>query len=271
MRITFIGGGNMASAIIAGLSTLGRQDLQLHVVDRNPDKCERMKAAYGITYSNQLSAADIDADVVVLAIKPQQLKALGEQIRPWMRQQLIVSVAAGIRTATLAEWLGGYARIVRVMPNTPAQVQLGVSGLFATEAVHDAEKQTVTSIFEAVGKTVWLQHEAEIDKITAISGSGPAYVFYMIESLASAARTLGFAPELADLLAKETFKGAIALLDASGEPPATLRANVTSKKGTTEQGIMSLQEDGLEAIVTRAAQRAEARSIELGDQLSAAE
>lgn len=271
MRITFIGGGNMAGAIIAGLATLGRRDLSIHVVDRNPEKCERMKAEYGITYSNLLCEADVASDIVVLAIKPQQLKALATQLSPWIQQQLIVSVAAGIRTDSLATWLGNYNRIVRVMPNTPSQVLQGMSGLFATDSVSSDEKNVVDTLFAAVGKTVWVNSEAGIDKITAISGSGPAYVFYMVEALASAARELGFDADMADVLAAQTFKGAIALLDASGEAPATLRANVTSKKGTTEQGILSLTEDNLAAIVTKAARRAEARAIELGNELAAAE
>ncbi|MBV8657230.1 MAG: pyrroline-5-carboxylate reductase [Burkholderiales bacterium] len=262
MRITFIGGGNMASAIIAGLHHAS--DLALHVVDRNFDKCQRMAHEYGATYSVQLSPEDLQADVIVLAIKPQQLQALCADIAPHLNEQLIISVAAGVRTSKLAGWLNGYERLVWVMPNTPAQVGAGVSGIYATDAVGDHERAVAERIFQAVGKTVWLDDETRMDNLTAITGCGPAYVFYMVEALQAAAIAQGFSETDARSMAEGTFFGAVKLLESSGEDAATLRAKVTSKKGVTEQGILSFTEDGLFDLFKRAAERARARSEEMG-------
>jgi len=262
MRITFIGGGNMASAIIAGLHR--ESDIALHVVDRNLDKCQRLAHEYGATYSVQLTVEDLAADVIVLAIKPQQLQALCADIAPQLDGQLIISVAAGVRTSKLADWLEGYDRLVWVMPNTPAQVGAGVSGLFATEAVSEPERAVAERIFRAVGKTIWLDDETRMDNLTAITGCGPAYVFYMVEALQAAAVAQGFNAADARNMAEGTFFGAVKLLASSGEEAATLRAKVTSKKGVTEQGILSFTEDGLFDLFIRAAERARARSEEMG-------
>lgn len=268
MRITFIGGGNMAAALIAGLHQQGHPDLQLHVVDRNEDKCRRFAEQHGASWSLNVSEADLQADVVVLAIKPQGMAALAEQIRPWLHQQLLISVAAGIRTSTLSQWLGDYRQLVWVMPNTPAQIQRGVSGVYAMPEVQQTRRTLVDQLLAAVGTTVWLDDENRMDALTAISGCGPAYVFLMVEALAEAARKLGFSDADASQLAGRTFEGAIALLAHSGEDPASLRQKVTSKKGVTEQGILSLQADGLAEIVCRATERAQARSVEMGTLLS---
>jgi pyrroline-5-carboxylate reductase len=267
MRVTFIGGGNMAGAIIAGLAKQGDANLQLHVVDRNLDKCERFAKDHGATFSLTISEADLAADVVVLAIKPQQLKDLATQITPWLSQQLIVSVAAGVRTAKLASWLGGYDRLVWVMPNTPAQISAGISGMYATPKVADGERAVAERLFKAVGEVVWLAEEEQMDRLTAITGCGPAYVFYMVEALTESARVLGFDDETARRMAQGTFAGAIRLLESSGEKAEDLRAKVTSKKGVTEQGIFSFMEDDLFALFRRATERARARLVEMGDML----
>jgi pyrroline-5-carboxylate reductase len=267
MRITFIGGGNMAGAILAGLHARFGNTLSLHVVDRNADKGERFARDYGATHSLALAPSDLEAEVIVLAIKPQQLKALAEQIAPLLKHQLIVSVAAGVRTSKLAGWLGGYDKLVWVMPNTPAQVGAGVSGLYATAAVSEAERKTAASLFEAVGTVVWLDDEARMDNLTAITGCGPAYVFLMVEALTEAAIAQGFDAESARRMAEGTFFGAVKLLAQSGEAADVLRAKVTSKKGVTEQGILSMQADDLAGVIARGVEKARLRSIELGDLL----
>lgn len=267
MRITFIGGGNMAAAIIAGLHAAGNRDLDIHVVDRNLDKGERFAREYGATFSVALTQADVATDVLVLAVKPQQLAELAAQITPWLQQQLVISVAAGVNTGKLASWLGGYRKLVWVMPNTPAQVGAGIAGAYATPAVSDAERAITTRLLSAVGQTIWLDDESRMNQLTAITGCGPAYVFLMVEALAAAAANFGFDAATAQQMAQGTFAGAIKLLEASGEAPADLRAKVTSKKGVTEQGILSLQSDDLFGVVQRAALRAEARAIEMGQQL----
>lgn len=267
LRITFIGGGNMAAAIMAGLSKLDSLALQLHVVDRNLDKCQRFANDYAATFSLALTPADLASDVIVLAIKPQQLQEVAAQIAPHLQAQLVISVAAGVSTGKLSAWLSGYRQIVWVMPNTPAQVGAGVSGLYATPEVSPAARELAGRLFDSVGACVWLNDEAQMDKLTAISGCGPAYVFYMVEALENAARELGFDAETAAILGGATFAGAVKLLASAGETPAALRAKVTSKKGVTEQGILSMQADDLFGLVTRAARKAEARSVELGASL----
>jgi pyrroline-5-carboxylate reductase len=267
MRISFIGGGNMAGAILAGLHRKHGQAVQLHVVDRNADKLARFEREFGATHSLALTPADLDADIVVLAIKPQQLKELAAEIAPHLHGQLIVSVAAGVRTSKLAGWLGGYDRLVWAMPNTPAQVGAGMTGLYATPAVDASQRQQASTLFEAVGQVVWLGDEARMDNLTAISGCGPAYVFLMVEGLTAAAQAQGFTPEEARQMAEQTFFGAVRLLENAGEDAASLRAKVTSKKGVTEQGILSMQADDLAGVIGRGVEKARLRSIELGELL----
>lgn len=267
LRITFIGGGNMATAILSGLAQLTDWPMQCNVVDPNAEQCQRLAAQYGVSYSLSLVPANVAADVIVLAVKPQNLADIAAQIAPHLQQQLVISIAAGIGSAKLSAWLGDYQRLVRVMPNTPAQVGAGISGLFATASVDSAQRQLATRLFESVGSVLWLDDEAYMDKITAISGCGPAYVFYMIEALEAAARDLGFDAASASLLAEQTFTGAIKLLQNSTDTPTSLRAKVTSKKGVTEQGIASMEQSDLFGLISRATQSAEARSIELGKTL----
>lgn len=267
MRITFIGGGNMAGAILAGLHARYANDMALHVVDRNADKGERFAREFGATHSLALSPADLDADVLVLAVKPQQLKEMAAQIAPSLHTQLVVSVAAGVRTTKLSGWLGGYRKLVWVMPNTPAQIGAGLSGMYATDAVSEAERATAARLFEAVGQVVWLDDEARMDNLTAITGCGPAYVFLLVEALASAAQAQGFDADTARRMAEGTFFGAVKLLERSGEPAGELRAKVTSKKGVTEQGILSMQADDIAGLMARAAEKARLRSIEMGEML----
>jgi pyrroline-5-carboxylate reductase len=191
-------------------------------------------------------------------------------LRAHLADQLIISIAAGIRLGDLTRWLGGYSKLVRVMPNTPALVRAGISGLCAAPSVSDADRAQAGQIMGAVGATLWLETEAQIDAVTAISGSGPAYVFYFIEALQQAALELGFDPEAARRLALQTFAGSVQLATQSEEAPAVLRARVTSKGGTTERAIAVMDAESLRAIVARATRAAAERSRELGDELGKA-
>jgi len=223
-----------------------------------------------VTVSPALSAEAAHSEVIVLAVKPQQLQAVAQQLQPWLKQQLVVSIAAGVRAADLARWLGGYAFLVRTMPNTPALVRQGMTGLYALPAVSAAQREQAQRIMQAVGRSVWLDDEAQMDAVTAVSGSGPAYVFYFIEALEAAGIELGLPAAQARELALATFQGAAQLASGSAEGPAALRAKVTSKGGTTERAIQSMESAAVKDLVIAAVKAAAARSRELGDQLGAA-
>jgi pyrroline-5-carboxylate reductase len=205
--------------------------------------------------------------VIVLAIKPQQLPSLAKNLAPLLTNQLIISIAAGIRLADLSRWLGNYKTIVRAMPNTPAQIQAGVTGLYAMPSVTPAQIALADQVLSAAGTTLWLDSEEKLDAVTAISGSGPAYVFYLIEALQAAAIELGLNEAQAKQLSIATFKGASLLADASTTPIDTLREQVTSKGGTTEQGLLSLQNSQVKQAIMLAAQKASERAKTLGDEL----
>ena len=274
MKIAFIGGGNMASALIAGLAGKLTAGANIHVVDPNADALERLRTQYGVTTA---TAADADAavaaaDVIVLAVKPQSMRDVAAQLRPLIdtaRQPLVVSIAAGIRSADLARWLG-YGAIVRCMPNTPALIGMGITGMTATAGVSVQQKQAADDILRAVGPTVWLDDEAQIDAVTAISGSGPAYVFYFIEAMQQAAKELGLSDEQGTQLALATFAGAAQLATQSSEPVSLLRERVTSKGGTTYAALTSMEQSGVKAAIVNGAKAAAARGKELGDELGAA-
>jgi pyrroline-5-carboxylate reductase len=266
MRISFIGGGNMARALIGGMVQKGFDATAISVVETDADKRQQLQNEFGVEATEQLPSVG-KADVIVLAVKPQQLRDLSIFLGSLLQQQLIISIAAGIRCEDLARWLGGYEAIVRVMPNTPAQVQQGVSALYATTAVTEVQRRQAESILRAVGQTLWLDEESRMDAVTAISGSGPAYVFYFMEALQQAAIELGFNAEEARMLTLQTFVGASALATGSSESPAVLRAQVTSKGGTTEQALLSMDNAAVKSAIVKAAHAAASRSKELGDQL----
>jgi pyrroline-5-carboxylate reductase len=268
-RIAFIGGGNMAQALITGLKQRAFAMQQITVIDPDAGKHEQLQNNLGVRTAAALSEQALQADVIVLAVKPQQLKAVAESLAPLLRSQLVISVAAGIRTADLSRWLNGYRTLVRTMPNTPAQIQAGVTGVFALAEVNDAQRQLTDSLLQAAGEVVWLTDEAQLDAVTAISGSGPAYVFLLIEALTKAGVALGLDPAQAQQLSIATFKGASLLAAASETPIATLREQVTSKGGTTEQGLLSLNQHDIHAIMLHAAQQAAKRAKTLGDELGA--
>jgi pyrroline-5-carboxylate reductase len=267
MNITFIGGGNMASAIIGGLIRKRWPRRAIRVVEVARPARERLKREFKVTVHAALDAKAVGSDCIVLAVKPQQLREVARALKPLLAAQLVITLAAGVRVRDLARWLGGYSRIVRVMPNTPALALAGVSGLYAGRGVNAAGRAAADRILGAVGRTLWLEREEDLDAVTAVSGSGPAYVYYFIEALERAARELALSADAAHVLALETFAGAVKLAAQAGEPPETLRSRVTSKGGTTERALASMDADGVKDAIVRAVKAAAERSRELGDEL----
>ncbi|MYM34168.1 pyrroline-5-carboxylate reductase [Duganella sp. FT94W] len=273
MNIAFIGGGNMAAALIAGLANKLTAGANIHVADPNAAALARLQQQYGVSTAAAADAALADADVIVLAVKPQSMREVAAQLLPFLtaaRQPLIVSIAAGIRGADLSRWLGGYGAIVRCMPNTPALIGKGITGMVAMPGVSAAQRQTADAILCAVGPTVWLDDERKIDAVTAVSGSGPAYVFYFIEAMQRAAEEMGLSAEQGKQLALATFTGAAELAQQSNEPVSLLRERVTSKGGTTYAALTSMEASGVQGAIIAAMKAAAARGQELGDELGAA-
>lgn len=266
MNITFIGGGNMAHAFIGGLLKRDFMAAQLRVVEINADNRARLQDEFGVQATAELAAGVAGSDVIVLAVKPQQLREVATQLAPLLSGQLLISIAAGIRAADLARWAGSQ-NVVRAMPNTPALIQSGMTGLYALPAVSKAQRGAAQSILAAVGSTLWLEDEAMMDAVTAISGSGPAYVFYFIEALQQAARELGFNDDDARHLVLDTFLGAAKLADASEDDISVLRARVTSKNGTTERALLSMEANNVKQHIITAAKAAAMRAREMGDEL----
>ena len=264
--IGFIGGGNMASALIGGLQKQQFNMSSITVVELDAAKRQQLSDDFNVNTTEQLVAA-CKADLIVLAVKPQQLRDLAIFLGGQLQHQLVVSIAAGVRSADLSRWLGGYSNIVRVMPNTPAQIGMGISALYAMPKVSELQRNQASQLLQAVGETLWLDDETQMDAVTAISGSGPAYVFYLIEALQKAGVALGLTGAQANQLALHTFAGAGQLALQSEQDVATLRAQVTSKGGTTEQGILSLASHDVESIILAATKAAAARSVSLGDSL----
>ena len=261
--ISFIGGGNMATALIGGLAGKITPAANLHVIEINADARARL-AALGVRTSAAVDAAISASDVVILAVKPQQMHAVATQLRPFLTTQLLISIAAGIRAADLSRWLGGYGAIVRCMPNTPALIGRGITGLVALEKVTPAQRTQADAILCAVGSTVWLDDEALLDPVTALSGSGPAYVFYFIEAMQQAGVQLGLTAEQARDLSIATFVGAAQLAADASEPVSVLRERVTSQGGTTHAALTSMHESGVAAAIGRAIEAASVRGTALG-------
>ena len=269
MNICFIGGGNMASALIGGMLGRGFPATQISVVEINADNRARLQRDYSVHAFDNLDEGVAGSQIIVFAVKPQQLSAVAQQLAPLLSGQLLVSIAAGILATDLARWSNSQA-VVRAMPNTPALIRSGMTGLYALPAVSAAQREQAQSILAAVGKTLWLQDEAMLDAVTAISGSGPAYVFYFIEALQQAAQGLGFNAEDARRLSLTTFLGASKLAASSEVDVSVLRARVTSKNGTTERALLSLSANHVAEHIAQAAQAAAARSREMGDELGKA-
>jgi pyrroline-5-carboxylate reductase len=266
MKLAFIGGGNMAHALIVGLKKHQFAMTNITVVELDAAKREDLSQNLGVNATADLASVKA-CEVIVLAIKPQQLPALAASLAPLLSEQLVISIAAGIRLQDLSRWLAHYHTIIRAMPNTPAQIQAGVTGLYAMPQVSKMHIAMADQILSAAGSTLWLDAEQKLDAVTAISGSGPAYVFYLIEALHEAALALGLSENEAKQLSLSTFKGASLLADASATPIATLRAQVTSKGGTTEQGLLSLENSKVKQAIVLAAQKACERAKTLGIEL----
>jgi pyrroline-5-carboxylate reductase len=265
-KIGFIGGGNMSTALIKGLKSQGFDPKNIQVVELDDARREALAQSLNVNVTQHLK--DIaQNDVIILAVKPQQLKAVAFELAPFLKHQLIISIAAGIRLSDLSRWLNQYPKIIRAMPNTPAQIQLGMTGLYAMPHVTEIENETATQILSAVGSTLWVESEVKLDAVTAISGSGPAYVFYLIEALQEAATALGLTATQARALSIATFSGASKLAEVSTTPIHTLREQVTSKGGTTEQGLLSLEASKVKQAIILAAEQAEKRAKILGDEL----
>jgi pyrroline-5-carboxylate reductase len=269
MKIAFIGGGNMASALIAGLANKLTAGANIHVADPNAEALERLTQQFGVTTAAAADSAVSAADVIVLAVKPQSMRDVAAQLAPLIspaKQPLIVSIAAGIRGADLSRWLGGYGAIVRCMPNTPALIGMGITGMAATAGVSAEQKKAADDILRAVGPTVWLDDEAQIDAVTAVSGSGPAYVFYFIEAMQQAAVEMGLSEAQGKQLALATFGGASQLAIRSTEPVSLLRERVTSKGGTTYAALTSMEQSGVKAAIIQAMKAAAERGKAMGDE-----
>ena len=267
-HLAFIGGGNMASAIIGGLIRQGTPASAISVVEPFADTAARLHKDLGVTVLPAASPALADAELVIWAVKPQMFKEAAMPVAAHTRGALHLSVAAGIRTSSICHWLDT-PRVVRSMPNTPALVGQGITGLFACPDVLDTEKQQVEQIIATTGQCLWVSDEAHLDAVTALSGSGPAYVFFFLEAMIEAGMGMGLSQAQAYRLAVATFSGAASLAAASTETPEVLRQRVTSKGGTTYAAITAMEAAGLKQAFVQAMQAAERRARELGDEFGA--
>jgi pyrroline-5-carboxylate reductase len=266
--LAFIGGGNMASAIIGGLIKDGTPASSIMVVEPFEDARQRLQTQFGVRVLAEANASLAESGLVIWAVKPQTFKEAAQQTQAFCPQALHLSVAAGIRSDSIAQWLGT-ERVVRAMPNTPALVGLGQTGLFARAAVTAADKTWVDQVITTTGALLWVDNEALLDAVTALSGSGPAYVFFFIEAMVDAGVKMGLSPEQASQLAIGTFEGASLLVKTSHEPPSVLRERVTSKGGTTYAALTSLQNAHVGELFQVALQAAQQRAHELGDEFGA--
>ena len=267
MKICFLGGGNMAQALIGGLLEKGFPSADIAVVEVSPQAREKLAQRFAVRVSTAPDAGLAGAEVVVLAVKPQDMKAALASVAGAARGKLVVSIAAGIGLESLSRWLGGHRKIVRVMPNTPSLIGAGIAGLYALPEVEEHEREAAEKILRAVGEVVWVPEERLLDPVTAVSASGPAYVFWFIEQLAACAEGLGIARDDALKLAKHMVYGAAKLALESPETPETLRKNVTSKGGTTEAALKVFAEERLAERLARAVEAASRRGAELGAEL----
>lgn len=268
MRIAFIGGGHMSTALVGGLRARGVPADDLCVADPLPAQLERLRFDFGVPATSDNVAAVRDADLVVLAVKPQQMEEAARGIAAELatRRRVVVSVAAGIRLADLARWLGPGVPAVRTMPNRPALIGAGITAACAGAEVRHEDRGAVERVLSAVGTLAWLDDESLLDAVTAISGSGPAYFFLVIEALEDAGVALGLPRPTARLLAVHTALGAGRMAAEGSDAPATLREQVTSKGGTTAAALAVLERAGLRAIFAEAVEAAARRSAELADQ-----
>ena len=271
MKITFLGGGNMASALIGGMLERGFAAQDIQVIELDADNRDRLHQRFGVRATGVADAQALACDVLILAVKPQQMKAALAPLAGALKNVLVISIAAGLRLGDIGRWLGGaaapYTRIVRCMPNTPALIGAGITGLYADPSVDAAGKEAAGRILAAVGSTVWIEDEAQMDGVTGVSGSGPAYVFHFIEALEAAGRAQGFDEATARKLAIDTVLGAARLAAGSEDAPSVLREKVTSKGGTTAAALTHLAQAGWHDTLVHAVAAAAARGRALGDEL----
>lgn len=262
--ISFIGAGNMSTSLISGLVQSGLSPKNIWVSDRNKDKLQRL-APLNIHTSNSNPEVAKQAEVLVLAVKPQDMEALIKEIRESIleRKPLIVSLAAGIHTEHLERWFGNHLAIVRAMPNTPALLRVGATGLYANAKVADEQKSLAESLLRAVGITIWVDHERDIDLVAALSGSGPAYFFLVMEALQQGAEALGLSSDKAKLLTLQTALGAARMALESDISLSELRQKVASKGGTTERALSVLETGGIRLLLRKALEAARDRAVEL--------
>ncbi|HID45531.1 MAG TPA: pyrroline-5-carboxylate reductase [Chromatiaceae bacterium] len=267
--LAFIGGGNMACALINGLIEDGTAPQDILVAEPDEQRREQLAVQFGIRTVDDNTLAAREADILILAVKPQVLKEVATAIAPALAQgtPLCLSIAAGIRHASLQRWLGKDVPLVRVMPNTPAMLGAGASGLYAPESISEAQRSTAEHIMRATGIAIWLNDEAQMDVLTAVSGSGPAYFFLFMEAMENSARKLGLTEKTAHLLVLQTALGAARMALESTTSLADLRKSVTSPGGTTEKAIGAFQEQGLEQLVDKALTAARDRSVEMSASL----
>ena len=266
--LAFIGGGNMASAIVGGLVGAGRAPQSLLVVEPLEAQRERLAAAHGVRVLAAADATLATATLVVWAVKPQLFCEAAAPCAPHVGRALHLSVMAGIRSDAIARATGS-ERVVRAMPNTPALIGRGIAGLFARAAVTRDERALVEQVLAPTGQTLWVEREPDLDAVTALSGSGPAYVFYFVEAMVEAAQSMGLSAEQGRALALATFAGATELAARSDEPLGVLRERVTSKGGTTHAALAALEADHVRAAFVKALQAARRRAEELGDEFGA--
>jgi pyrroline-5-carboxylate reductase len=266
--LAFIGGGNMASAIIGGLIKQGTPANRILVVEPFEEARQRLQTQFGVRVMTAPDATLAEAGLVIWAVKPQTFKEAVQQTHSFCHNALHLSVAAGIRSDSIANWLGT-ERVVRAMPNTPALVGLGQTGLFARAAVTAADKAWIEQVVATTGALLWVKDEPLLDAVTAISGSGPAYVFFFIEAMVEAGVKMGLTAEQATQLAIGTFEGASQLAKTANEPPSVLRERVTSKGGTTYAAITSMQNAHMGELFETALKAAQIRAHELGDEFGA--
>ena len=267
MKIAFLGGGNMANAFLGGLLARGFAAADISVIEALPAARQKLVSAYKVHASAAPDEATRAADTLVLAVKPQDMKAALAPIAPIIGGKLVISIAAGVRIATLARWLGGHRKIVRCMPNTPALIGAGITGLYAPAEVDAGERDRAAGVLGAVGECVWVPEESLLDPVTAVSGSGPAYVFWFMEQLARSGEAMGLEPGAARQLALHTVLGAAKLAAGSAEAPSVLRERVTSKGGTTEAALKVFAAERLGDRVQLALDAASRRGAELGELL----
>jgi pyrroline-5-carboxylate reductase len=268
-QIAFIGGGNMASAIIGGLIRQGMKPAQITVVEPFADTAAKLLNDFGITALPSAGPALAQADLVVWAVKPQIFSEAAAPVMVHTRKALHLSVAAGIRTDSIRRWVGT-ERVVRCMPNTPALVGQGMTALYPCPSVSAADKALVEQVIGTTGQYLWVAQESQLDAVTALSGSGPAYVFYFLEAMTEAGVGMGLSADQAYQLAVATFSGASSLAAASTESPEVLRQRVTSKGGTTYAALTSMEDAGIKAAFVKAMQAAQIRARELGDEFGKA-